>query len=87
VSRFVRLPALMAIALIRLYQGTLARLLSARCRFHPTCSEYTVQAIEANGVFFGVAAGAWRILRCGPWSAGGPDPVKVRPARREIVRG
>lgn len=43
------------------------------CRFHPSCSEYTVRAVYKYGVFRGYARGVWRILRCNPWSAGGVD--------------
>jgi hypothetical protein len=45
------------------------------CRYHPTCSQYTKEAIEHYGVFRGVGMGLWRILRCNPWSKGGNDPV------------
>ncbi len=46
------------------------------CRFKPTCSEYTHQAIEKHGVISGGFKGLWRIMRCNPWSKGGYDPVK-----------
>ena len=46
------------------------------CRFHPTCSEYTIQAIEKYGVIRGGLMGAWRILRCNPFSKGGEDPLR-----------
>lgn len=72
-----------ALVLIRLYQKTLSLnhgllgfIVSERfCRFHPTCSEYTYQAIEQCGVFRGSWIGCKRILRCHPWSQGGYDPV------------
>lgn len=46
------------------------------CRYTPTCSEYTYQAIEKYGVLKGCIMGTWRILRCNPFSKGGHDPVK-----------
>jgi len=73
----VRMPAMFAVLMIRAYQQTFARLMQPRCRFVPSCSEYTAEAIDANGLIRGVAAGAWRLLRCGPWTAGGFDPVHV----------
>lgn len=46
------------------------------CRFAPTCSQYTLEAVEKYGVVKGVWKGFLRILRCHPWSSGGYDPVK-----------
>ena len=45
------------------------------CRFYPTCSEYTIQAICKHGVFWGFLLGFYRILRCQPLSKGGCEPV------------
>lgn len=47
-----------------------------RCKYYPTCSEYTKQAIEKYGVLKGSALGIWRILRCNPFSKGGYNPLK-----------
>lgn len=47
-----------------------------RCKYYPTCSEYTKQAIEKYGIAKGIMLGAWRILRCNPFSKGGYDPLK-----------
>ena len=46
------------------------------CRFRPTCSEYTYQAVDKHGLIKGIFLGAWRIIRCNPWSKGGYDPIK-----------
>lgn len=46
------------------------------CKFYPTCSEYTKQAIEKYGAFKGLSLGIYRILRCNPFSKGGYDPLK-----------
>ncbi|MGH2621121.1 MAG: membrane protein insertion efficiency factor YidD [Anaerolineales bacterium] len=70
------LPRLPALAMIRLYQSTLSRSLpSGTCRFTPTCSHYSYQAIAKYGLLKGSALSAWRILRCQPFSKGGYDPV------------
>ncbi|MBP3800478.1 MAG: membrane protein insertion efficiency factor YidD [Clostridia bacterium] len=47
-----------------------------KCKYYPTCSEYTKQAIEKYGAFKGCLKGIWRILRCNPFSKGGYDPLK-----------
>ena len=64
------------LAPIRLYQRLVSPLIPARCKYHPTCSEYAVQAIRRYGVLRGVVLAAGRILRCNPWSHGGVDPVE-----------
>ncbi len=68
---------------IRLYQKTISfdhgalRMFypNGFCRFHPTCSEYAVQAIEKKGLLKGSALIFWRLLRCNPFSKGGIDQV------------
>ncbi len=63
------------ISLVRIYQYAISPLFGRRCRYFPTCSEYTVDAVEK----FGAAKGGWlgvkRICRCHPWHPGGYDPV------------
>jgi uncharacterized protein len=60
---------------IRLYKRFLSPLLPPSCRFTPSCSRYTVEAIQKHGAFRGTLLGAWRILRCNPFGKGGYDPV------------
>jgi putative membrane protein insertion efficiency factor len=45
------------------------------CKFHPSCSSYTVDALRKYGCIIGSIKGIWRILRCNPWSRGGHDPA------------
>ena len=63
------------IRLITLYQLTLSFLIGNQCRFHPTCSQYTKEAIEQHGSLNGSMLGAKRICSCHPWHEGGYDPV------------
>ena len=63
------------LALIRFYQHGLSPLLGSNCRFYPTCSHYTYEAIAKYGVLKGGWMGLRRIGRCHPWHAGGYDPV------------
>lgn len=63
------------LALIRLYQNTVSRVLPPTCRFYPSCSQYTYQAIAKYGFFRGGWLGAKRIARCHPFNPGGYDPV------------
>lgn len=68
---------------IKLYQKTLspdtgwfkAYYPHGYCKYSPTCSEYTYQAIKKFGIIKGLLRGMWRILRCNPWSKGGHDPI------------
>ena len=58
---------------IRVYQRLLSPALPRSCKYHPSCSEYAVQAIRAHGILRGTVLAAWRVLRCNPWSHGGVD--------------
>jgi hypothetical protein len=66
---------LIFIKLISLYQLTLSFLIGNQCRFHPTCSQYTKEAIEKHGAIKGAFLGTKRICSCHPWHQGGHDPV------------
>jgi putative membrane protein insertion efficiency factor len=61
---------------IKTYRRFVSPLLPPSCRYWPTCSEYTLQAVLKYGVLRGGFMGAWRVLRCNPWSKGGVDPVR-----------
>jgi putative membrane protein insertion efficiency factor len=65
----------LVIWLLTAYQRYISPLLPKACRFVPTCSEYTKQAIERHGIIFGAWLGLKRVLKCHPWHRGGIDPV------------
>lgn len=75
----VRLAARPLIVLIRLYQVTLGMVLGGQCRFIPSCSEYSIEALQQHGVLYGSWLTMRRILRCHPFGGHGYDPVP--PAR------
>lgn len=62
--------------LIRFYQKTLSVWFGPCCRFYPSCSQYAVETIETFPLWKAFLKITWRLLRCGPWSKGGYDPVK-----------
>ncbi|MFC1955604.1 membrane protein insertion efficiency factor YidD [Chloroflexota bacterium] len=64
-----------ALALIRLYQSTLSRVMAPSCRFVPSCSQYTYEAITKFGFLKGVWLGGRRLIRCHPLHPGGYDPI------------
>lgn len=69
------------IGCVKVYRLTLAPLFMSfgvQCRFNPTCSEYTIQAIKTHGALLGCFLGLGRILRCHPFCRGGHDPVPER---------
>lgn len=60
---------------ITFYRKYISPLKKPSCRFTPTCSSYTYEAVQRFGALKGTILGTWRILRCNPFNAGGYDPV------------
>ncbi|PNY87702.1 membrane protein insertion efficiency factor YidD [Staphylococcus agnetis] len=63
---------------IRFYQKFISPLTPPSCRFYPTCSNYTIEAIQVHGAFKGTWLGVKRILKCHPLHKGGFDPVPLK---------
>ena len=63
------------IALMRFYRYAISPMLERNCRFHPTCSEYAIEALERHGALRGGWMAAKRVGRCHPFNSGGYDPV------------
>jgi len=64
------------IKIIKCYKFLLSPLIGNSCRYHPSCSDYSVESLETFGFFKGLYLISKRILSCHPWSAGGFDPVQ-----------
>ena len=67
--------ALPLIGLLRIYKYAISPMLGRSCRFHPSCSEYAIEALERHGPARGLWLAIRRIGRCHPWHPGGYDPV------------
>lgn len=58
---------------IHAYRALVSPLLGQRCKYHPSCSRYALDALREFGVLRGLVLAGWRLLRCNPWSHGGVD--------------
>ena len=63
------------IKIIKIYQKTISPLLGQNCRYHPTCSQYAIEALTLHGVFCGSFLAIKRIIKCNPWGGSGIDNV------------
>ncbi len=74
----IALPVHAAVLLIKLYQKIISPCLGQRCRFHPSCSHYCIDALNEHGMVHGLWLGIKRICKCHPLHPGGFDPVPKR---------
>jgi uncharacterized protein len=65
-----------AIAAVHVYRWTLGPLAAGSCKYHPSCSQYALDALRSYGFARGSILAGWRLLRCNPWSHGGVDYVE-----------
>lgn len=61
---------------VLLYRHTIGRILAPSCKYHPSCSQYALDALRSYGLVRGAILTIWRVLRCNPWSHGGVDRVE-----------
>ena len=61
---------------IHAYRVLVSPLLGQRCKYHPSCSRYALDALREYGVLRGLVLAGWRLLRCNPWSHGGADHAR-----------
>jgi uncharacterized protein len=72
----LRLPTYLGMALVYGYRYTFGALFPASCKYHPSCSQYALDALRRYGLARGSILAGWRLLRCNPWSHGGVDYVE-----------
>ena len=64
------------IAAVWLYRMSFGAFFPTTCKYHPSCSQYAIDAVKTRGLLRGAVLAGWRLLRCNPWSRGGFDPVR-----------
>lgn len=69
---------IMIVSIFKLYQFMISPLLGNRCRFYPSCSQYTIESIRSHGILSGIYYSILRILKCHPFCMGGYDPIPER---------
>jgi len=63
----------LGIGFVYLWRYTLGALFPTTCKYHPSCSQYALDALHKHGLVKGSVLAGWRLLRCNPWSRGGVD--------------
>lgn len=85
-STLLLVPRNVCVALLVAYRTVVSPLYGDVCRYYPSCSAYTLQAIQQHGAIKGVWLGARRIARCHPWAAGGVDDIPEPRTRWSTTR-
>ena len=80
-----RLPRTVLMGLVRAYRLLLSPWLGSACRFEPSCSAYSLKALEQHGAIAGTALTVYRLVRCQPWCQGGHDPVPAAPLFTRLI--
>ncbi len=74
----LRIPSLLLMGLVRVYQLLVSPMFASSCRFYPSCSAYGLEALRVHGAVRGTWLTVRRLLRCHPWNPGGVDEVPTR---------
>ena len=74
-NKILKIVAIPIIWLVRFYQAAISPYLPSSCRYTPTCSHYTIEALQKHGIFMGGWLATKRIISCNPWGGKGYDPV------------
>ena len=85
-STLSRLPQQLLVLLVKAYRLLLSPWLGSACRFEPTCSAYSLQALQQHGATKGSYLTLYRLARCQPWCNGGHDPVPSSPPQASCGR-
>jgi len=82
----MKILTLPLIFLIKIYQTLISPLTPATCRFQPTCSQYSIEALKEHGVFRGTKLMVIRIFSCHPWGKSGYDPVPKKKLKNKTCK-
>ena len=74
------------VTMIKFYRSSISPFFPATCRHQPTCSQYSIEALEKHGLFFGSYLAVRRILSCHPWGKSGYDPVPRKDQSEDTTR-
>lgn len=85
VSTVLLLPRNVGVLLLRVYRAVISPIYGDVCRYYPSCSAYTLGAVQEHGLVIGSALGVRRLVRCHPWAEGGIDDVPLKRKRRYSV--
>jgi uncharacterized protein len=77
-QRLAEFAGVLLVLPVHVYRRFVSPALPARCKYHPSCSAYAIEAVRELGPLRGAIVAAWRLARCNPWSNGGYDPLSER---------
>lgn len=75
IAKLRHIPVLILVSLLRVYSYCISPFLGSHCRFYPSCSQYSIEALKKYGLFKGAMLTTKRLSKCHPWHEGGLDPL------------